>query len=220
MKTLRRKVAIVVGSPDMIRMFRRHGWKVVDRIADADLIQFTGGADVSPDMYGEETHPLTSTNPARDARETLIFQHGLKKGIPMAGICRGGQLLNVLCGGAMWQHVDRHTLTGTHIVTDMESGDSFWATSTHHQMMRPGQQGRIVLGAYESTMRERFSKGMKISYKREQHVPDVEAIHYPLQKVFCFQPHPEYRNMDALAKRYFNYIDTLLFKQSEKSLSA
>ena len=54
-----RKVYIVGGGGDYKSMFEGEGWEVVDCFSKADLIQFTGGADVSPALYGESTHPQT-----------------------------------------------------------------------------------------------------------------------------------------------------------------
>ncbi len=68
------------------------------------LVCFTGGSDVSPELYGHRNLE-SGCNKARDEKEVLIFEMAKKHGIPMTGICRGSQFLNVMCGGTMVQHL-------------------------------------------------------------------------------------------------------------------
>lgn len=180
-------------------------------IAAADLIQFTGGHDVSPELYGEQKHPRTGTNPIRDAREQLIFKQAHGAGAPMAGICRGAQFLNVMCGGKLWQDVDNHALGKTHPAWDTRTGEELQVTSTHHQMIIPGPESRVILVAKESRRRSRMNQAHELSVYEPNPV-DVEALHYPLSNVFCFQPHPEFFDKDMLATAYFEYLDELLFQ--------
>lgn len=206
-------VLIISGSKEYRRMFTDRGWRVVDNMTRASLVQFTGGEDVSPDLYGEYTHPETHNNPDRDKKEALIFFQALKKNIPMAGICRGGQFLNVMCGGRMYQHVDGHG--ASHMVLDTLTGEVFEATSTHHQMMIPGKNGVVIGLANEASMKQRMLAPTRISIKSCNTAgsagQDVEIVHYPEQNALCFQPHPEHFGWDDLANRYFEYIETRLF---------
>lgn len=65
---------------------------------------FTGGHDVDPELYGEEKTPLCGTvNHDRDLLEKRIFDYALREDKPVFGICRGIQLINVLCGGTLYQ---------------------------------------------------------------------------------------------------------------------
>jgi gamma-glutamyl-gamma-aminobutyrate hydrolase PuuD len=84
--------------------------EVVDRL---DGVVLTGGPDISPDRYGAPLHPRTSVpRPERDAAEIAILHRALDVGIPVLGVCRGAQLLNVALGGTLVQHlpevVDHH----------------------------------------------------------------------------------------------------------------
>lgn len=188
-------------------MFRSAGWKVLRRdIHAADLIQFTGGHDVSPNLYGEAVHDRTSTNPLRDNREIMIFQHGLSLTIPMAGICRGGQFLNVMCGGELYQHVDGHVGV-IHKAKDIRTGETFDVTSTHHQMMIPSKEADIIITASCSTKKERMKTDYGILVIFDNTPLDIEVLYYPKQNCLCFQPHPEFRGQDKLAERYMDYIE-------------
>ena len=69
-----------------------------------DGILFTGGPDIHPARYGEETLPACGTIvPERDAMEDALLQAALAADKPVLGICRGIQVLNVSLGGTLWQ---------------------------------------------------------------------------------------------------------------------
>lgn len=75
-------------------------------IAGMDGLILSGGADVAPELYGEERHPLT--DPARvdrDAWELALFRAAERRRIPVLAICRGLQLVNVARGGTLHQHL-------------------------------------------------------------------------------------------------------------------
>ena len=71
-----------------------------------DGLILAGGADVDPSFYGAEPHPATTgTSPARDAAEIALTRAAIARDVPVLGICRGMQLLNVARGGTLIQHL-------------------------------------------------------------------------------------------------------------------
>ena len=207
------KVFTVNSNAEYDRMFLNEGWTKVNTIKEADLIQFTGGEDVSPELYKQKRHPKTKSNMERDKREAIIFSFALTNNIPMVGICRGGQFLNVMCGGELWQDVDGHARGGTHEVIDLITGDSFRATSTHHQMMISGPGGIIIGAADESKFRSSvLPNGHIVKYHiKKLNEYDTEIVFYKNQRALCFQPHPEYAGVPDLKVKYFMYIRKYLF---------
>jgi gamma-glutamyl-gamma-aminobutyrate hydrolase PuuD len=79
----------------------------VDETLDVlDGIVFSGGIDIDPSVYGAARHPATDPAQAhRDAGELALLERALERDLPTLAICRGFQLLNVLRGGDLVQHL-------------------------------------------------------------------------------------------------------------------
>jgi len=71
-----------------------------------DGLILAGGTDVDPGAYGADRHmETTHTTPRRDAFELALTRRALERELPLLGICRGMQLMNVACGGTLLQHL-------------------------------------------------------------------------------------------------------------------
>jgi putative glutamine amidotransferase len=77
----------------------------VDVLDGLDAMIFTGGSDVDPARYGELPHPATVVAPERDAAELMLMRAAVDADLPVLAICRGMQLLTVMYGGALHQHL-------------------------------------------------------------------------------------------------------------------
>lgn len=199
-----KKCAIVNGSQAYVHLFTSLGYAVVDYIINeqlepVDLVVFTGGEDVTPGLYGHETHRTTINNVFRDQQEATIFEKCVLHSIPMVGICRGAQFLNVMSGGEMYQDVGGHT--GLHEITDLVTGETVLVSSTHHQMMKPSSEGLLVASSHIGSYREWWDGQI---FAREQSEQDFEVVFYPRTKALCFQPHPEFFTAEYEGmRRYF-----------------
>ena len=131
-----------------------------------DGLLLAGGVDIDPSCYSQEPHPnLGKVDPARDRVELTLTRWALRDGLPILGICRGIQTLNVACGGTLWQDLgvqvpaalDHRHQTGepyhrlTHSVTiapdsrlaNLMNTREIQVNSLHHQAPRdlgPGLQ--------------------------------------------------------------------------------
>ncbi|MEU2895591.1 gamma-glutamyl-gamma-aminobutyrate hydrolase family protein [Streptomyces sp. NPDC007056] len=80
-----------------------------DLVGRLDGLVIAGGPDVEPHRYGAERGPRTGPPArARDVWELALIGAALDRGVPLLGICRGMQLLNVALGGTLVQHIDGH----------------------------------------------------------------------------------------------------------------
>jgi putative glutamine amidotransferase len=91
-----------------------------------DGLILAGGADIDPSSYGAERDPHTvDTMPERDRFEIALAHAAIERDLPLLGICRGMQLVNVACGGTLIQHLPDRFGHGEHrrVVGSFEGSD-------------------------------------------------------------------------------------------------
>lgn len=153
--------------------------------ASIRLVVFTGGADITPELYGEKAGRYTHFNAQRDLYETKMFKLALEHKIPMVGICRGSQFLCVMSGGRLVQDITGHG--GLHTIRT-HRGDIITCNSTHHQMQRPSDTARILAVA-EPRRSTHYHDGNNQPIEMEQ---EIEAVYYPNINALGIQWHPEW----------------------------
>ena len=168
------KIGISVGGPMIFSwLFKRiiHEDVKVTRFTffDADtfdLVLFTGGADVSPELYGEKNYGLSHTNLLRDDFEMKILKVVQHLGIPQMGICRGHQFLNAAYGGKLIQNLEiPHRWCHNIFFPNMKNEtEQIAVNSTHHQAVRKSPfevlataaDGTVELAAAENILTMQF----------------------------------------------------------------
>ena len=124
-----------------------------DQVLDIiDGLILAGGADIDPGTYGAAPHPETrGTVPERDAFELALATRALDRDVPVLGICRGMQLMNIARGGTLLQHLpeshghhEHRRAVGTFDDADHDvrlvagslahraAGEAVHATKSHH----------------------------------------------------------------------------------------
>jgi putative glutamine amidotransferase len=105
-----------------------------------DGMLVVGGNDVAPELYGHERHPATGArHEQRDSVELGLVGRALARHIPVLGICRGMQLLNVVRGGTLDQHLADTIDIGPHRLDDATYG-------VHEVITVPGTRTAEVVG--------------------------------------------------------------------------
>lgn len=163
-------------------------------IEHSDIIVFNGGVDIGTMIYHEQ--PIQANIPylpsARDRAEIAIFEKYKSSEKLLLGICRGSQFLNCMNGGTLWQDVNNHGRD--HIIADVKSGNTYVATSTHHQMMRPASTGEILavadIATYKYSDPDNWHQRDGLTFP-DAH-KDTEIVWYKGTGSLCIQGHPEY----------------------------
>jgi anthranilate/para-aminobenzoate synthase component II len=187
----KRKVFVVGNHPGFSKFI--HDVVETNYPEQAELFIFTGGADVDPSLYGEKEGNRTHFDKMRDEFEIKHFEYAIENNIPMVGICRGGQLLTVLSGGKLIQHVTNH---GTdHVIKD-KFDNSLLITSSHHQMFYPYDMhdDDYELIAWSLINRSTtYLNGDDLPHKfNPEKQKEAEVVWYPNTKSLCIQGHPEW----------------------------
>ncbi len=174
-------------------------------------ILLTGGPDVDPARYGEETLPACGQIiPQRDEMEDLLFQAALAADKPVLGICRGVQAMNVALGGTLWQDLPTQ-VSGPLIHSQSRPYDKTW----HKVSVTPGTPLAELLGVEELAVTSRHHQAVKDvapALKTMAYAPDgvVEAVWMPGKRfVWGVQWHPEsvYQTSQASQKLFAAFVN-------------
>jgi len=164
---------------------------IAARVLDGvDGLIITGGRDVDPGTYDHEPHPATD-KPARDRDdwEFALLDEALRRGMPVLGICRGAQVLNVALGGTLHQHLP--DLLGH---TGHQLGSAEFSTSSVRTVEGSRLAGLIgdeaAVRCYHHQGIDRLGAGLTISARDADGV--VEAVELAGDDfVVAVQWHPE-----------------------------
>jgi putative glutamine amidotransferase len=164
-------------------------------LAAVDALVLTGGGDLDPETYGGNAHPLiTNVDRFRDDVEITLFNAAVELGVPVLGVCRGMQVVNVALGGALRQDVPGHVLPlpGTHQIrtspgslTRQLIGSRLDVNSLHHQAVAE------------------LGHGLRATASSDDDV--VEAFELPGRAVLGVQWHPELQP-GAVQKVLFDWL--------------
>ena len=179
----------------------------VEDLEKVNIVLFTGGTDVNPELYGKSRNTRTNRpDRMRDQAEVDIFNYCKENNIPMVGICRGFQFLNVMNGGEMYQDVTGHA--GRNHSVDVFLGTtitgSFIVNSYHHQMVNPNEQEAIVLAKSSARLSDHY---LGESHMREAPPEyEVESCYFPESNSAGVQWHPEWMDQRSEAAIFFKEL--------------
>ena len=196
---------------------------------EADLVLFTGGEDVDPITYNQESHPRTYSNIKRDKFESVFYKEALKQNKHIVGICRGAQFLCAMNGGILIQDQQNHNHTHSIYTYDNKT---IMVNSLHHQAQYPWllpKDKYEILGW--SIGESKYHLGWENNHDKEmvnkivEDNKEVENVYYPETKCLTIQSHPEmlfgymnYREFDNTLTNTIEYFRVLLNKFMENNL--
>jgi putative glutamine amidotransferase len=105
-------------------------------LAAMDGLLFSGGVDIHPSRYGQAIAGTREIEGDRDELEAIAWDVARRRDVPVLGICRGIQAINVFSGGSLLQHVDGHAAAGW----------GFGPAATHPLRLVPGTRLAELLG--------------------------------------------------------------------------
>jgi putative glutamine amidotransferase len=152
---------------------------IEETVEALDGIVFSGGSDLDPALYGQDAHPETfGVVHERDEAELELMKAALERDMPVLGICRGIQVLNVAEGGDLHQHLpevvghERHKHDPPGVFTD------------HDVVIEPGTRLANILGDEHVPVKSHHHQGLDElgeGWRVSAHADDgtVEAIESP-----------------------------------------
>ena len=156
-----------------------------------DGLLLAGGTDVNPERYGSARHPETEDpDDERDALELALIQEAEASDLPLFGICRGLQILNVSRGGTLIQHLET---VGHHVKRPLDKGEP-----AHEVSIEAGTVLMSVLGKSTVAVNSRhhqaagkLGRGLSIA-ARDTSDGAIEALEDPTRRfALAVQWHPE-----------------------------
>lgn len=150
---------------------------IASAVAAVDGVMLTGGGDMVSLAYGEEPHVASKLqDPTRDAMELAVTHGALERGLPILGVCRGAQVLNVALGGTLIQDIPSQVPSGIkHFSEGMET------VLLHTITIEPGSllaqlfgTGKTAINTWHHQAVKELGRGLRVSARSPDGV--IEAI--------------------------------------------
>lgn len=180
---------------------------IQDLLSHLDGLMLTGGGDIHPKFYGSADHPLVSEiDVDRDEIELSLLKHCLSLKMPVLGICRGFQLINVGLGGTLYEDIQDQNSTANKHDFDSDFARSFLA---HEVNLIPGSKLAEIFGETHIMVNSLHHQGIRLlsdQVEASASAPDgiIEALQirdYPYG--IAVQWHPEEMQTDPKMRALF-----------------
>jgi putative glutamine amidotransferase len=184
-----------------------------DLLSRLDGLVFTGSpSNVEPHHYeGPPSHPGTLHDPARDATTLPLIRKAVRAGVPVFGICRGFQEINVAFGGSLHQRV--HEVPGHLDHRDDESQPlDVQYGPAHEVILEPGGLLRSLAATERARVNslhwqgiERLGDGLAVEARAPDGLIEAFRVEGAARFALAVQWHPEWKVMDnALSRALFS----------------
>lgn len=186
-----------------------------EALSGASGLMILGGADIDPSVYGQdlEADNLYYVDPAADRYEVGLVRAAAESGIPVFGICRGLQIINVAMGGTLIQDL------GPGLHNQEVTGDPW---TDHGVALAAGTRLRACIGQEDISVRtghhqalDRMGDGLRVAARAADGV--VEAAEGTDRWILGLQWHPEEAHGDTLTlgRLFDDYADAVRRRRAE-----
>lgn len=170
-------------------------FETYDRFIElCDGFMFTGGCDIHPARYGEETLPeCGNIQDHRDVIELAFFEKAIQTDKPIIAICRGLQLINVGLGGTLYQDIPSQV--NTDLVHSQNEGRFEPSHSVNIMENTPlaamtGGKASMVANSFHHQAIKALGRGLEVMARADDGI--IEAVYLPNKPYFrAYQWHPE-----------------------------
>jgi putative glutamine amidotransferase len=157
-----------------------------------DGLILSGGGDVDPVRYGAERDPACGpANPDRDDAETALALHALDSGVPLLGICRGLQVINVALGGTLVQHLPDVVGHVGHSPDDAGYGCHKVSVASGSQLARLLGRTEAAVPTHHHQAVDRLGDGLVATAWADDGTLEAAELHEPGAFMIAVQWHPE-----------------------------
>jgi len=165
-----------------------------------DGLILSGGGDVCPYLYGEQaSRGIARMDSDRDRWELALFQAAMARGLPVLGICRGCQLVNVALGGTLWQDLPSQvpSASGHSFDVPMDEPAHYVDIAEGTRLRGMFDSARILANSFHHQAIKDLAPGLLVSARSEDGIIEAVESNDPDHFLVAVQFHPE-----GMTRRY------------------
>lgn len=186
-------------------------------ISDLDGLVFSGGTHIEPTRYGQRPEVRAIYDPVRDQTDWALLTAAEQHNLPVLGICRGAQLINVFCGGSLCQNVTPLRVNTRHrpLLLPLQTVKVVRQTRLWRILRRP----QIGANRIHSQAIKRLGRGLRVvAIDNDRFVQAIESTgsHW----LMGVQWHPEYLLYHPLHRRLFDAFVTATRERQASCIGA
>jgi putative glutamine amidotransferase len=169
---------------------------IEDILALCDGFVITGGHDIDPHYFGEDNHGESKEcDPHLDELDKVVVLYALKHKLPLLGICRGHQAINIFLGGSLYQDIGNSHTSTKHLVTSTKNRMfdfpvEFETNSYHHQALKKTANDLEIIAVSKDNI--------------------IEAVIHKTLPIMAFQWHPEMVQDTTISQQIFDKFRDLV----------
>lgn len=209
------------GGTSIILPNTRNDSCIMDFIGLIDGLLLAGGVDIDPLYFGEEPRPLMGKiDIDRDYFEMRLIPEALKVDMPILGVCRGIQILNVAMGGTLYQDI---SMSSKSILKHRQDAPSSYATHTidvqpESQLLKILGKSTIRTNSFHHQAIKEAAPGLFISaFARDGIIEGVESTNHTYVIGVQFHPEQMWFNNPPITNLFIRYISAAkAYRQRQK----